>query len=1548
MKNFLLILFITSSWLPVLEANAINSSPQSLQLTPATEQQKKKIALSAAEQDWINAHPKIQLGFNPDMQPLVIVGDDGSLSGILVDIYNELEALTGLKVRMDINPWFETVAKVKKGELDGLLLSVPALAESIGLNTTQPISEATPTIYAKIDAPFEINAVEDLIGKKVAVLKGVFMIEQALAPYKDKVEIIQTNSALEMLGLVLAGKVDVAFGLNYENYLIGKRTLVGIEAVYFASDLGANAVSSIRKDWPEFISIINKGINAMGPARLNAIANKWTLAGQKRAPSLVNLTLEEKAWLEEDHTVRIRVTQWPPYTFNSPRVEGLSIDYWELFAERFGITVEYWKTDMPFSKSIKDLMEEKKYYDLHIALARTPERLEKLAMSQNYFSAPWVIISTKGRTDITTVKDLEGKVLALEKSYAIADIVKENYPKIDLKFYKTSREALESVALGQADAYIGNFARAHYDINNYNLVNLHAIGKTPFGDHQQAIGVRKDWAPLATLFDKWLNTLSQSEHNALLNKWITLQNETRPNLFDQLTEQEKAWLKERPVINLANSTAWPPFGFVENNTYTGIAADYMKLLEKRLGVQLQPVIDKPWKEVLKGVKKRELDVFSCAVPTPSRKEYMSFTKPYLSYPMVIATHDSVGYLASPETLKDRRVAVIEGSVTHDLLKINYPEIVINPMASPQEGLSSVSRNESFAYVGNLATITYIINNKGFTNLKVSGSLPLEFALSMGVRSDWPILVSILQKGLDSITEVEKNAIYEKWIPIKYEPQFDYQLLWIVISIFISMMTLLIVWNRYIQRQRKELQLAKQAAEDAMNKVRMFQMLASASGQGIGIGEHDGEIIYSNPALLTFLGQDDIQSAKQHKLFDYYDEQSQQKLKSDIFPTLMEREQWVGELALGPINGETRPTLENFFMIKDEDGNALYVGDVITDISQQKKIEQELNMAKEAAEQAAEQARKERDKAQQYLDLAGSIIVALDHEGKVLLINPKGCEVLEGKVDDIVGQHWFNNFVPDSDRELAYQVFQQLMAGEIESAEYFENTIVTINEHEGLIAWHNTLMHDDDGNIIGTLSAGEDITERRKADKDLKIAKEEADRANRVKSNFLANMSHELRTPLNAVQGYAQVLLNDQTLTGKQRKGLTTIYEGGQHLVTLIDDILDFTKMESKIIELSLSATLLRPFLNSIVNIIKPKTKSNVNIVCNIEERVAEAVEIDVKRLRQVLLNLLSNAVKFTTEGHIDLNVELCDSVDDDKEYQCLRFSVEDTGPGINQENVEEIFLPFVQVDVPGQSREGTGLGLSISQQLVMLMGGKINVESIPDNGSRFWFELKLPVTNEKVVTTENVFMQPEGYKGEQKYLLIVDDMQTNREVLYDILIDKGFKVNAVSSGPEALSLVDKEIPDMVLTDLVMPVMDGFELKLALREIPKMRDVPIVAVSASIADLEKVWEAGFDDFIPKPIKQKQLFHVIKTKLGLEWEETITEDIPKDQSLTAPPVDEIESLRQLVVQGRIRRVVDWTNELESSRPECAAFASHVRELADDLDELKILALLDSFKD
>ena len=113
MKNFLLILFITSSWLPVLEANAINSSPQSLQLTPATEQQKKKIALSAAEQDWINAHPKIQLGFNPDMQPLVIVGDDGSLSGILVDIYNELEVLTGLKVRMDINPWFETVAKVQ-------------------------------------------------------------------------------------------------------------------------------------------------------------------------------------------------------------------------------------------------------------------------------------------------------------------------------------------------------------------------------------------------------------------------------------------------------------------------------------------------------------------------------------------------------------------------------------------------------------------------------------------------------------------------------------------------------------------------------------------------------------------------------------------------------------------------------------------------------------------------------------------------------------------------------------------------------------------------------------------------------------------------------------------------------------------------------------------------------------------------------------------------------------------------------------------------------------------------------------------------------------------------------------------------------------------------------------------------------------------------------------------------------------------------------------------------------------------------------------------
>ena len=235
----------------------------------------RAIELTEKEQAWLAEHPKITLGFAPDFQPHVIVGEDGRLTGILIDLYGELAPIMGLKVNMEIGPWAKIINEIKGGRIDGFLLSAEALAKSVGLLTTKYIWTAMPTVFARTDAPFRVNSLKDLTGKKVATLKGVYMVDQALKPHRDQIELIETDSALKMLTLVFEGKADAAVGLQLHNYLINKHMLVGIEPVFFSHKHRQEIPASIRAEWPEFIGIMNKAMDKLGRTRINEIIQRW-------------------------------------------------------------------------------------------------------------------------------------------------------------------------------------------------------------------------------------------------------------------------------------------------------------------------------------------------------------------------------------------------------------------------------------------------------------------------------------------------------------------------------------------------------------------------------------------------------------------------------------------------------------------------------------------------------------------------------------------------------------------------------------------------------------------------------------------------------------------------------------------------------------------------------------------------------------------------------------------------------------------------------------------------------------------------------------------------------------------------------------------------------------------------------------------------------------------------------------------------------------------------------------------------------------------------
>lgn len=476
-----------------------------------------------------------------------------------------------------------------------------------------------------------------------------------------------------------------------------------------------------------------------------------------------------------------------------------------------------------------------------------------------------------------------------------------------------------------------------------------------------------------------------------------------------------------------------------------------------------------------------------------------------------------------------------------------------------------------------------------------------------------------------------------------------------------------------------------------------------------------------------------------------------------------------------------------------------------------------------------------------------------------------------------------------------------------------------------------------GTLIGVLvyvqSAEQAQLKQSKALAD--AAKEIADSANHAKSEFLANMSHELRTPLNGILGYAQILERSKALPDKERQGIRIIHQCGSHLLTLINDILDISKIEARKLELAPQAFHLPSFLQGIVEIcyIRAEQK-NIEFHYEPDADLPVGISADEKRLRQVLINLLGNAIKFTDRGRVTLRVERI-GLKSDCTAQ-LRFSIADTGVGIAPADINKLFQTFEQVGEQKRKAEGTGLGLAISQQFVGLMGGQIQVKSQLGIGSEFFFEIILPLANEwsqqQTAATGKII----GYKGSQQHILVVDDHWENRAILLNLLEPLGFIITEAEDGQAGLDQLQQHRPDLVITDLAMPVMDGFDLLRQIRENEQLRSLKVIVSSASVAQIDQQMsiDAGGDDFLIKPVQVNDLFSLLEKHLDLTWK---TEDIP-DQSvdqqpteLTPPPITDLQAWLEFVQEGRLKKLIIAAEQLEQQSHQYQPFTQKIIQLA-----------------
>ncbi len=1401
-----------------------------------TQALQQPVPLTAKERAWIARYGEVHVAVELDWPPFNFVDDSGIPKGLSIDYLKLIAQKTGLQLTFTTNTWPENLQALEDNRVDLLPAGVKNRQREQFARFSEPYFEANNYFFVRND--LGVTHIEELDGKTVAIPKGFAGIE-LIQTYYPNITVLEVASMQEAIEAVLQNRAQMLFSLYpVASYFLKKTGVTSIMPFKATLQGAQNVRFLVRDELPELQSILNKGLASISAAEKAAIDIRWFITNIQ--PKL-ELNHVEQEWMRAHPVVNVSVEfDWPPFDFvdQNQTPVGLSIDYLKLVGDKTGLkfemTVDRWTTNLEHLKN--------KTTDLLPATFQTEERKQFSLFSDPYFEARYYFF-VQDDLQVETLNDLNGKTVAVPKGFAQITTLRQFFPNISILETDSMQEAIEAV--------IQNKAQMLYDVYPVLAYSLKKSGVNtivPFKATHQALQgihfmVRNDAPELVSILNKGLQAITETEKNLIESKWLVQRQASGYKPEFELTELEREWLRNNPMIRFTGDPDWLPFeSFDSKGNYSGIVADFLTEIERQLPLLFKPIIVSSWQEALSLAKSFEVDVISGDADDAFLSQNYMPIDPYITVPIVMVMEGETEFVNHLSELKDKSLGIVKGyGYTHALLA-KYKGYQFIEFENPLELLESVSTGKTDVALLSLPVASYLIKQHAFYLLNIVGKTELDMQLTLFVSKELPVLHSLLNRAMQAVKENKGEKILNSWTNLSFASKMDYALLAQILLVFLLVMGVVFYWNLKLNRevkQRKRIEAQLKAERDK------FEYLFDKAADGHLIVQRN-KIVAVNDAALALLGLKDKRIILQQGLDSWCPE-----VQPDGQRSAVKRKAFIERCF-------NQGMVRFDWMLKDVNGVNFWVDVVYVSIPYLGRPAIYMSWRDKSEQKALEETLKQNEaQMKRIIDSIPLIVLITNMNGNILNANRKALNDYNVSSDDISAFNITDFYLNPEDRAEVIQQLQQ--QGRV------EQKIVTVKDIHGQpremmlsvtpITYHNQ---------PALLTISVDLTERILAEKKLKEAMEHAKAANQSKTEFLANMSHEIRTPMNAILGFTE-LLNEQVTEPRLKSFIHTIQSAGNTLLMLINDILDLSKIEAGKMTIQKTAVNPHDLFQEVADIFMINIqKKGLDFYIEIAPDIPQLLLLDPVRLRQVLFNLLGNAVKFTERGLIKLSVR---SINEFKHLSKvdLLIQVEDTGIGIPFDQQDRIFNVFEQQEGQDSGKfGGTGLGLSITKRLVSMMKGHISVQSAPEKGSIFTILLeKVDVAS---VRAYDEFSPPEVFdpktiRFKPATILVVDDVLNNRELICQHFIDSDLTILQAKNGQEAIECYQTHSVDLILMDIRMPVLSGYEAAKVIKSLNP--EVPIVALTASVMqdEFEKVKRAYFDDYLRKPVLRQDLIQTL---------------------------------------------------------------------------------------